>query len=249
MMNDPLTLLLIFAALALGGISKGITGIGLPLLAVPLLSIYLGVEHAVVLMVLPSLFSNGWLVFVHRRQAPPARLLTPFLLAGIIGGALGTWLLAIMDDRSLTRILALWLGLYLLQLVLKPSFRMPQTPFLGPIFGLLSGAVQGATGISAPLIAPYLTGLGLTAQSFVFSIALSFTLFSASQITALFVADLWTIDRLVQGLYALVPVMIFVQIGVWLGRRFNAETFRIALLIIFILMEIELIYSGFISQS
>ncbi|GEQ98536.1 hypothetical protein JCM17844_21730 [Iodidimonas gelatinilytica] len=243
-MTDPFFLLMVVLSLSLGSIAKGVTGIGLPLLAVPLLSAIVGVEHAVVVMVIPSVASNGWLIWVHRHHAPPVRALGPFLFFGMIGGVAGTWLLAVTNDLTLTRILATWLGLYLVLTFTQPDFRLRGAEKLAPFFGFASGTMQGATGISAPIITPFLHGIGLNQRAFIFSMSLSFTAFSIMQTSAMVVQGLFTAGRLVEGLVALIPVMLSLHFGVKLSRLISANTFRRFLLFIFILMEMRLIWAS-----
>jgi len=49
-------------AIGIGSLAKGITGVSLPILAVPVLASFTSVEEAVVLMLLPGIAANGWLV-------------------------------------------------------------------------------------------------------------------------------------------------------------------------------------------
>ena len=72
-------------AIGIGALAKGITGVGLPILAVPVLASFTSVEEAVVLMVLPSIAANGWLVVTHRKWAV-LREHRGFLLFGLAGG-------------------------------------------------------------------------------------------------------------------------------------------------------------------
>ena len=58
---DPFALSVIFIGLGLGAIVKSFAGAGLPLVAVPFMSIFLGVEHAVVVIQIPNIISNLWL--------------------------------------------------------------------------------------------------------------------------------------------------------------------------------------------
>lgn len=241
---DPLQLALIFVAIALGGFSKGVTGIGLPLMAMPILANVVGVERAVVILTLPSIVSNGWLVIANRHAAPPFTALAGFLAAGIIGGIFGTWLLAVVSERILMLGLAIWLALYLGQLVLKPHFRLPVPHILAPAFGLAAGAVQGATSVSAPIVAAYLTGIGLAKGAFVFSVALSFTLFSFSQIAAMAHYDLLSASRMFEGIVALVPTLLFLRAGVRWGSAISVDLFRKIMIFVFVLTEARLIYVG-----
>ncbi|MFB3078462.1 MAG: TSUP family transporter, partial [Lysobacterales bacterium] len=108
-------------AIGIGALAKGITGVGLPILAVPALASLTSVEEAVVLMVLPGIAANGWLVVTHRKWAV-LRHHGGFLLLGLAGGVFGTWLLSSLDDRWLKLILAVWLGVYLIQYFSVRSF-------------------------------------------------------------------------------------------------------------------------------
>ena len=77
------------------------TGLGLPLFAVPALATITSVEEAVILMIIPGLGSNLWLVTNHRRFAPLLRRHLPFLAAGFLGGLVGTYMLIVVDERWL----------------------------------------------------------------------------------------------------------------------------------------------------
>lgn len=243
-LDDPWLLLLIVGTLAVGSFAKGITGIGLPIFAVPLLATVIGVEHAVVVLVLPSLVSNLWLLHAHRETAPESKKLVVFLMFGAVGGGIGTWALAVTDERILMLLLAVWLAVYLYVLLTRPDYRLPRPRTLAPIFGLAAGAVQGSTGVSAPIIAPFLTGIGLERSAFVFAIALSFTVFSIAQIAAMLHYGLFTGERLVEGVAALIPTMLALELGIRLGRRIGAAAFRRVLIGVFVLMEIRLVYEA-----
>ena len=63
----PLENLLAMAlALGVGGLVKGATGMGLPLVALPILAAFLGVQHAVALMCFPGIITNIWQVWRFR---------------------------------------------------------------------------------------------------------------------------------------------------------------------------------------
>ncbi len=57
---------IIGVSLAIGGLSKGLTGLGLPAFAIPVMAMFIGVERAVVMLVIPSIVLNGQLVWSHR---------------------------------------------------------------------------------------------------------------------------------------------------------------------------------------
>ena len=90
---------LVLTAISVGSLVKGMTGLGLPLVATPAIAAFTSVEAAVVIMILPLLGSNLWLIASHRRFVALLREHLAFLLAGFIGGIAGTFLLVAVDDR------------------------------------------------------------------------------------------------------------------------------------------------------
>lgn len=231
------------AAIALGSLAKGITGVGLPILAVPVLASFTSVEEAVVLMALPGLAANGWLVITHRRWSA-LRSHVRFLLPGVIGIVLGTWLLSTLDDRWLKLILATWLGVYLLQYFSKRSWDHYFSGRGGtaPVLGLAAGTVQGAAGISAPIVAPYFHANGLVRETYAFAAGFTFFLLSVTQVAAMGRFGLFTGERLTIGLSVVIPTLLFTHAGIRLSRRIREETFHRILLALFVLMELKLIF-------
>jgi hypothetical protein len=229
-------------AIGLGALAKGVTGVGLPILAVPVLASFTSVEEAVVLMVLPGVAANGWLFFTHRKWEV-LREHRGFLLLGLAGGLLGTWLLSVLDDRWLKLILAAWLGIYLIQFFSRRSYDRYFSGHgrFGLPLGAAAGTIQGACGISAPIVAPYFHASGLVRESYAFATASTFLLFSFAQIVAMSQLGLLTKERLTIGLIVVVPTLAFTQLGIRWSRRISEKTFHRILLALFIAMELKLV--------
>jgi uncharacterized membrane protein YfcA len=236
-------LLGVFAAISLGALLKGITGMGLPMFAVPALASITSVEEAVVLMIFPGVGANLWLVVSHREHRHILRDHLPFLIAGFIGALLGTGLLLVISDRGLKLLLVIWLGLYLIRYFTRRdglSLFGTGNSAAYPI-GLVAGTVQGATGISAYVVAPYYHARGLALEAYAFIVAFTFLIFSVAQLTAATNLDLLTPQRLQLSLLALLPALIFTRVGISLSRRISVKGFNQVLIAMFIVMEIKLI--------
>jgi uncharacterized membrane protein YfcA len=233
-------------AIGIGALAKGLTGVGLPILAVPVLASFTSVEEAVVLMVLPGLAANGWLIMTHRKW-PVLRAHTGFLLSGLAGGVLGTWFLSVLDDRWLKLVLVIWLGVYLLQYFSKQSYDhyFSGRGGFSPVLGTAAGTIQGACGISAPIIAPYFHANGLVRDTYAFATAFTFFLFTLSQIATMGAMDLFTTERLVIGSIVVVPTLLFTQVGIRLSRRINEQTFHRILIALFVAMELKMVIDIF----
>ena len=240
---DSGLLLAVLVAIACGGLIKGITGVGLPIFGVPALATITSVEEAVVLMLLPSISANLWLVVSHRKHAQSLREHLPFLLTGFAGALMGTGILLLISERGLKLLLVIWLGLYLVNYFAnKKSLR-----FFGGggkmayALGLAAGTIQGATGISAQIVVPYFHACRLAPATYAFTVAFTFLFFALAQAAAMANMELLTPARFQLSLLALIPTLIFTQLGISLSRIISPAFFNKILLAIFVVMEITLI--------
>ena len=230
-------------AIALGALIKGMTGLGLPLIAVPAIATFASVEEAVVLMIIPTLGSNLWLVGTHRRFAALLPAHVPFLVAGLTGGIVGTLLLTAIDDRWLKLALALWLAVYLVQFVFGNVLRslFQAKGKIAAAVGFIAGTIQGATGISAHIVAPYFHGRKLAPDAYAFLIACAFMTLSGAQLATAVGTQLFTAERLAIGMIALIPTLVFTQAGIRLAGKISGAVFQRILITIFVVMEVKLI--------
>ena len=233
----------VLLAISVGALFKGMTGLGLPLFAVPPIAMITSVEEAVVLMIVPGLAANIWLVTNHRKFARLLREHMPFLLAGFIGGIAGTMLLIVVDDRWLKLVQAAWLALYLIQYflgdLLAPLFRA--RGILAALVGATGGTIQGATGVSAHVVAPYFHDPAIKPEAYAFLVASAFLVFSVAQMTTAIGTGLFTPDRLALSFAALIPTLVFTKIGISMAGKISTTIFNRILLVTFFVMEIKLL--------
>lgn len=234
---------LVLVAISIGALIKGMTGVGLALFAVPAIATITSVEEAVVLMIIPGLGSNLWLVANHRRFLPLLREHVPFLIAGFAGGAIGTVLLVAIDDRWLKLILAAWLALYLIQYflgdVLSSLFRARGKA--AAVIGLAGGTIQGATGISSHIVAPYFHDPKIGPEQYAFLVASTFLIFSLAQMGSAIGTHLFTPERVLLGATALLPTLIFTWLGIALAGKISPLVFSRILIATLIVVEIKLL--------
>ncbi|WP_425070336.1 sulfite exporter TauE/SafE family protein [Sagittula sp. S175] len=140
-------------ALILGGILKGATGAGAPVIAVPVIAIYFDVPTAVAVMVLPNFTTNlirGW---KYRAHLPEGRF--PWLYAGggFVGAWIGTIMLAHVPPRLLMVMVAVVVFLYIAFRLARPGWALSRAVADRVVFPVatLAGVLQGATGVSAPV--------------------------------------------------------------------------------------------------
>ena len=239
----PEALAIIFLALAVGAFAKGITGIGLPPVSIAILAVFFGVEHAIVVTTIPVAFANFQVVWVWRtrwREVPQIWLPLIFASAGV---AAGTWVLATLDEKVLTIILTIWIAFYLLTVSLnfkiEPKGRAAR--IFSPLVAGAAGICQGATGMSGPLIATWVHAWGFVKETYVFATALLFTSISVTHVIGITIVGLYDQERIIQGLLAIIPVVIFTALGMRLTRRISARAFNLIIVGLIATMEVKLV--------
>ncbi len=218
---------LIAAVFVLAGAVKGVAGMGLPTVAMGLLGLWLPPAQAAALLVLPSLVTNlqqAW-------GAHPVALLRRLwpLLAMVVAG---TWLsVGVMidgDPRRLRAGLGVLLVLYSLLGLARWQWTLParHERWAGPLTGLASGLLSGATGVLVLPVVPYLSALDLPRELLIRALACCF----GTATLALAIALVWRggipLTAGLPSLLALLPT----ALGLWAGsrvrRRISADMFR-----------------------
>jgi uncharacterized membrane protein YfcA len=238
------TYLIVFTAISVGAFSKGLTGIGLPMISIPILAGFLGVEHAVVVMTIPVAVSNLVIVWSYRRLAALVPGLGLALVCAAAGAVLGAYGLVVLDDRVLLWIMTIWLAIYLIHRAVNPDFRLEgrAARIASPILAAGAGVSQGATGMSGPVIATWIHSYRLQAETYVFGVSALFLAVSAGHLAGVSGFGLFDQDRLLQGLLALIPVVVFVRIGMRLTRYISAKLFDRLILGLIVIMEAKLVW-------
>ncbi len=223
-----LDLLVVIGAIALGAFVKGVTGTGLPQIAVPVMATSVGVEHAVVVMAVPGIASNAWLVWANRDAVRETRDLPAVTGAGIAGCVAGTVVLSSVDATMLSVALAAVILCYVLVVLSRPDVSLPPavSRWTSPPVGFLAGGLQGSTGVSGPLLTTYLHGFALRPAAYVLSLSVLFLVFAIVQVVSVAVLGLYTAERLRDSVLALVPIAVMLPLGSRLSRRLPVAAFR-----------------------
>lgn len=239
---------LVLFAVSLGFFAKGITGIGGPMFAIPVLASFAGVEFAVAVIAIPTLFANVWLLWQNRGASSTVRrFLIPLLIAGTFGILIGVWALVSIDDRVLSLILALTVIGYIVWYLATPQFQLSDEAAqrLAPPVGFVAGGLHGATGISAPVLATYFHSLSLPRTSFIIAVTVPFAVLGAVQVVSLAAVGAYDAERFLAGLLAIIPVVVVLPMGTWVGERVSQRTFEILVLVVLGAAALRLLWSVF----
>lgn len=239
------TLVLLTLALGAGAVAKGATGLGLPLIALPLLTATVGLQQAIGILMIPVILTNAYQVWAYRgaRTLPGLAFLPWFLAGGGLGIALGTLALTSLPERILEIGLGGMLGVYIALRLSKPgfAFSQPVARRIAPGVGVAAGALQGATGIAAPIGVTFIHALGLERRASVFAVSVMFLGFSSVQYIAIIVAGIYRIDWIWLGIFACLPILAFLPVGEWIGRRTSPRIFDRLILVFLFAIGVKMI--------
>jgi uncharacterized membrane protein YfcA len=220
--------ILIGVTFLLAGLVKGVTGMGLPTVAMGLLAVVLPPAEAAALLVIPSLVTNLWQLVAGPRFGALARRLWP-MMAGVL---LGTVASAGVLAGNLAGVASIGLGIALAvyAVVGLAGLKLAVAPrgerWLGPLVGATTGLVTGATGVFVIPAVPYLQAIGLEKEDLIQALGLSFTVSTIALALGLLRVDAWHVGSVWMSLLALIPALAGMQLGQILRQRISAATFR-----------------------
>ena len=219
------------AAFALGGFVKGVVGLGLPTIAMGLLSVRMLPAQAAALLFVPSLVTNLWQI-----GGPGLSLLLRRLAGLLIGVCIGAWAgagwLTAGDQAPGTSLATLGLGLALIAyaglglLHWRPRVRPAHKAWLSPLIGTATGLVTAATGVFVIPAVPYLQALGMEKEELVRALGISFLVSTIALGVALGHGGALPVSALAGSLLALLPALAGMGLGQWLRLRVRPETFK-----------------------
>jgi len=244
---EPGQLAIVLVAVIIGFFAKGLTGVGGPMVSIPVLAAFTGLEHSAAVIAIPGLIANVVLIWRYRSLERGMRpILVPLIGIGSIGAVAGAWLLVRVDERYLSGLLGILLLVYVgRQLRARPLQISERTAVrLTYPIGAVGGALHGATGISAPAFATYMHAIRVGRERFIFGVSSIFGLLGAVQIVAIAAFGGYDAERVTAGFAALVPMAIGLPLGTAVGRRISSATFDKAVLTLLTLTAVRLLWSA-----
>lgn len=232
--------------MALAGLVKGSIGFAFPLVAVPLLAIFVGPKTAVVLVAVPLVLTNAMLLAVRPVDRATIRRFLPAMAVLAPSTVLGAFLLVNLDARVLMVVMGLIASTYAgLSLVrFEPAVPPHLEGRIGLVIGVVGGVLLGSTSISGPIFALFLSGLRLPKRVFVYGITLLFSVGNFVQVVSYLRLDLYQEGLLVASLLLVPAALLGQQLGFWIQDRLEQEAFRRVVLGVVVVNSLNLVARG-----
>jgi uncharacterized protein len=240
----------VFCSLIVAGLLKGIIGVGMPIVALPLLSLFMDVKSAVMLLSMPLIFSNVPQALEGGKTGPCLMQLMPVILGMIPGLFLGVRVLLALDANVAEIIAGLvvigvgGITLFAPKLQLQSRLVLPT----GVTFGFFGGILAAIAAMPGPLVFIFLLAKGLRGKAFTKEASLYLV------VAAGLLAILLTASRRFNWLdvavstAAMLPVVLGMYAGQLLRDKIAPETFEKLVLIAVIAAGAELLRHGFFSS-
>ncbi|MDB5974674.1 MAG: hypothetical protein JWR07_1434 [Nevskia sp.] len=229
----------------IAGLVKGVTGMGLPTVAMSLLVLVLKPVEAAALLVVPSLLTNVWQLMAGSPVYPIWQRFWP-MMAGICAGTLiGSAILPISVAATSTLGVALVVYAAIGLTGMRWHTKEASTSWLSPVIGVATGMLTAATGMFVLPAVPYLQSLGLQKEDLIQAMGLSFTASTAMLAVAMAAHGAWEPSVAGFSLMAQLPAMLGMLIGNWLRKRMQPEKFRRFFLTSMLLLGAHMVTKSF----
>jgi len=244
MIADTSSFILIATAAALfaGGLAKGMLGVGLSMIALPLLYTALPIRDAVAIMYGPLLVMNVWQTFQGGWFLTAFKKFWPMMLAVVAGSWLGAKALVGIDAKTLQIIVGASVAGFSLVNLLQPKLSVPpkHALWLSIVVGVVGGFFGGLTLFIGPAVIMFMVALRVPKDEFIGTIALVYLLGIILAGVTYVAEGLLRVEHIVPTALACVPVFLGMLAGQWIRGRVNEDTFRKVLLIAMIVIGLNM---------
>ena len=226
-MSDAAFLAVICGVFFLGGFVKGVIGLGLPTVAMGLLSIAMPPAHAAAAIVIPALATNIWQMLAGPALLALVRRFALMMLGVVIGTFATVGLLTqstALATAALGAVLVAYGGLGFVPSRLEIGPRAER--WCSPLVGLVNGLINGATGVFVVPSVPYLNSLRLGKEELIQAIGIHAFTCPLALGCALAVKGQFHAGLAASSVAALVPALAGMYAGQRLRQRLHPDVFR-----------------------
>jgi len=211
-----------------GGVVKGAIGVGLPMLAVPMMSLVMPAPQAMALVAVPVMGSNLWQVWTVGQWRQNLRRFWPLSLAQFFATILTVRMTLELDVRHLNRMLAGVLVLAVVLMAFKPQFDVSprRERWVSACVGMFSGMLGAVSSLTGPIIITYMMALRLSREQFIGGISIVYFFGSLPLYSAMFYYDRMGLVEVGFSLLALLPMAVGLYLGRFLGQYISEKAFR-----------------------
>lgn len=240
--------LALLLALVTAGAAKGLIGVGMPIVAMPLVSHIIDLPAAVALLSIPLVLSNLRQAVEGGGTMVALRRMAPLLLGFCVGIVIGVKMLMSLDDAWLKPLVGCALLLAGFTVVAKPDLTLSPLGqrVAAPIAGMLGGVFGGFAALSGPIVFVYLLATSNDKDLFVKHASLYLVFASAVLFLVMSRYARITLADAGISLVSVLPVMVGMALGAKIRPHVPIKLFRLLILLVVFASAADLIAAPFL---
>ena len=250
-MPDTEHVLIVALTFLLAGFVKGMTGLGLPSISLAILTVAMGLQPAMAILLIPSFLTNVWQGLAGGHLAEILRRAWSLLLAL----CLTTWLGVGIMAKASTDLLAGLLGVLLCLYAASGLFRLDPPgpgraePWVSPLVGATSGILNGLTGSFVVPGVAYLQSLRLPRESFIQAMGVLFTAATVALGTSQQSQQMLSAELAVLSASGVVPAIAGMLVGQAVRVRVSEAMFRNVFFAVLLVIGAYIVLRALIANS
>ncbi|ASP32279.1 sulfite exporter TauE/SafE family protein [Labrenzia sp. VG12] len=226
--TDPALVLVATLVFLTAGVIKGLVGFGLPTIGLGLMTVFVGVEAAMVLILWPAFLTNFWQGLFGGHLRSLLSRLWPFLISSVLMLGAGTLILTKLPEGAADVLLGLLMIAYAVPLLAGALLVLPArlTTPVGIVTGLVNGVLAGLTGSYTVPGVMYLQAIGLPRDQLIQAMGLLFLLSTLALGASLGSFGLVGGREAIASLALCIPALSGVWLGQTIRRKVSEAAFR-----------------------
>lgn len=243
---EPTTALAVALVFLGAGFIKGIVAIGLPVIAVSLLSHIIGVRESIYITLAPAILTSLAQALMGPALKQTIIRLSPLLATGCIAIGIATQVTAKADPRILAVVVGSLIAVYALVSLAKVRFPEPgrYEKYWSPAIGLIGGTLGGMSGMFAMPAVPYIQSLRQHREVMIQSIAVWFVAGALVMLAVLGVRGVYTPELVGLSTIAVITSLAGTWIGTMARGRMSDGLFLNVFFVAFLLLGAFIVWKG-----
>ncbi len=238
---DNITLIQVVLIFFLGGMVKGLIGVGLPTVTLTLLSFIFDIKDSISIILLPVIFTNLYQMFDGKHLKKIINEIRTFLLSSFLFIIPGFYFLVILKSDTILFILALLLIINSSLSLAKYEIKLKnyKSNYVQFFIGSMTGMTTGVTSIYTMPFVFLIQSLNYSKDKIIQLMGLSFFIFGSTQFILFNAYKMIDTDKLILSLISCIPILSGVYLGTVLRKNISENLFKI-------LFNLMLAFMGFI---
>lgn len=244
--STPELLLYVAAVYLATGVVKGVIGMGLPLVTLPLLAPAIGPITAMALLAVPAIATNLWQVWQSGYFTAAVRRFWVCFLFAMIGVGIGVSFLTSLPRDAVSVILGSLVVIAALNQLFPIRITVPpalERKLMAPL-GLISGLLGGLSMMFGPLMALYLVTIRVPKDEFVGVIGLFYFLSSIPFTIGLMIGGRFGVPEFTGSVAATLLIVAGMVLGQLFRKHVPQEVFRRTVLAALIVIGLNVVRRG-----